>query len=550
MKFLEEHRLAITTLTPVHIGCGEDYTPTDYVIDEDALFAFDNAVVSQALSGRDRATLLKLVQRGTTGILQDLQKFFWEHRQPLMAISNHYLPVSSGVAALYQNRIGWIAAQEEGGRKVINRLEIERTFYNPVSQKPVIPGSSLKGAIRTALLDLINGGKPLSREETQNRNKNRDLQKRLFKFQSGKFEQDPMRLIHLADTEAVKSNATTGKIIFAVNRPRQERVNQHGSAGSGNSPRKPSLVTLLETVPESGLRAFGSRLTIQKVRRIKEKTPDRRWTMEDVAKACNRFYKPLLEKEMAMLRDRGYVSPDWYKRMGGLLTEMEPELDANRVMLLRVGKHSGAEAVTLNGVRNIKIRKGPKPPEYKPLPTTVWLGANTKDQSSEMTPFGWTLIEIDPPNTPPPFLENFADTGQHNDERRQWLEKAGQRIAKAQKELEKRRKQAQEKKENRIIEEKRKQEEVERLATMTDQQRELARLKKLYEEEKGRGQLRAGGQVAESTAKLLIEAPDWPESEDRHAAADLAERIYSEIGWGKGEKGPKRKQKTAKLRDS
>ncbi len=545
MKFLEEHKLEITTLTPVHIGCGEDYTPTDYVIDGEALFTFNSAVVSQVLSEHDRAELRKLVKgKQQDSMLQNLQKFFSKHRQPLMAKADHYLPVASGVATLYRDRIGQTAGQEEDGKKVINKLEIERTFYNPVSQKPVIPGSSLKGAIRTALLDLINDGKPLLPEEKQESrlnggDMNRKLQARLFEFRQGEFQRDPMRLVHLADTEAIKSDAVTSKILFAINCPRQERVNQQDQTGSRHSSSR--LKTQLETLPESELRAFSSHLTIQKVDQLSTDSEipatGLRWTMDQIAKACNRFYRPLLKQEMEMVWERQYVSRDWYKRMAELLAGIKPMLDANKVMLLCIGKHSGAEAVTLNGVRDIKICQ----------PKTIWLGTETKDQRSGMTPFGWALIEIDPPDTPPPSLENF--TGQHNDGRRQWLEKTRQRIAKAQEELESRKKQAEEKKENQLAEGKRKQKEAERLAAMTDQQRELEELRELFEEAKAKGSLRAQGPVAGLVAKLLRNAPDWPEKEDRHAAADLAERIYKEISMLKGKRGGERKEKIEKLRD-
>ncbi len=91
--------------------------------------------------------------------------------------------------------------------------------------------------------------------------------------------------------------------------------------------------------------------------------------------------------------------------------------------------------------------------------------------------------------------------------------------------------------------------EQEKLATMTDQQQKLEKLRKLFEEEKDRDQLRAGGQVTESAAKLLAEAPDWPEKADRYAAADLAEEIYKEMGVLKGKKGRERKEKIQKLRE-
>ena len=540
MKFLEEHRLEITALTPVHIGCGEDYTPTDYVIDEDALFAFNSAVVSQALPEHDRAVLLKLVQgEQQDDILQKLQRFFQERREPLMAKASHYLPVVSGVADLYRTQIGQTAGWEEGGKKVINKLEIERTFYNPINQKPVIPGSSLKGAIRTALLDSINSGNPLPREEEREQvstKKNRTLQRRLFK---GEFNSDPMRLVHLADTEVVKSDAITSKIIFAVNCPRKERT------GDSHA-KKSSLSTLLETVPESELRAFRSRLTIHKVGQIRaglKKIPATGlyWTMDQIAKACNRFYLPLLMQEMAMVRERKYVSPDWDERMKNLLVEIKPMLDANKAMLLRIGKHSGAEAVTLNGVRSTKINP----------PATVWLGADTKDRRSGMTPFGWMLIEVDPLDKPPELLENFC-LGQHNDDQRQWLEKTRQRIADARKKCEDRKIQAEEKRKNQLAEEKARREKTERLAAMTDPQRKLEELRNLFEEEKARGGPRPSGSVAESVAKLLSNASGWPKKEDKHAAADLAESIYmeKEMGLLKGKKGRERKEKIKKLRDS
>ena len=41
MNFLDTYDLVISTLSPVHVGCGEDYEPTNYVIDDDTLHAFD-----------------------------------------------------------------------------------------------------------------------------------------------------------------------------------------------------------------------------------------------------------------------------------------------------------------------------------------------------------------------------------------------------------------------------------------------------------------------------------------------------------------------------
>ena len=41
-NFLQTFRVAVTPLTPIHIGCGTDFEPTNYVIrDNDILYNFD-----------------------------------------------------------------------------------------------------------------------------------------------------------------------------------------------------------------------------------------------------------------------------------------------------------------------------------------------------------------------------------------------------------------------------------------------------------------------------------------------------------------------------
>ena len=290
MKFLEEHQLAITTLTPVHIGCGEDYTPTDYIIDDGALFAFDSAGVSDALSGNARAQLLKLVKGNQQEeVLKQIQKLLYEQRKALIAKSSHYLPVAKGVSDLYKKRIGQTAQLESSGKRVVNRLEIERTFYNPASQKPIIPGSSLKGAIRTALLDSINNGNSLPedevellgrRTEKEKKMANRKLQERLFQYRMKYLEKDPMRLIQLADSEILSEGTVASEIRFAVNRLRQEPKERQTKRTMAEDK---GLYQLLEALPEMGLRTYSSRLTIQKVNRLQQsdKLPEKSFLLDN-----------------------------------------------------------------------------------------------------------------------------------------------------------------------------------------------------------------------------------------------------------------------------
>jgi CRISPR-associated protein Csm5 len=59
-----------------------------------------------------------------------------------------------------------------------------------------------------------------------------------------------------------------------------------------------------------------------------------------------------------------------------------------------VGKHSGAESVTLNGVRDIKIlgKRGDQP-SYRPETTEKRFASPSKKAESGLLPFGWVWVE-------------------------------------------------------------------------------------------------------------------------------------------------------------
>ena len=592
MKFLHEYPLQITTLTPVHIGCGEDYTPTDYVIENGTLFAFDSTAVSDALPDITRKELHRMVKGKPRGnVLTQIQNLFYktENREALMTKTSHYLPVAAGAVDLYQRRIGKTAQHEDMGKKVINKLEIERTFYNPHNQLPVIPGSSLKGAIRTALLNSVNNGRSLTGEERHllrenpkaQQSANQKLQQRLFNY--SKLEYDPMRLIHVDDTHSVGNNNINTEIRFAVNRQRNER--KPGQANRSMAEDK-GLYQLLETLPELDVRKFRSRLLIQDVKSIgqADKLPDNKlhWTVEQIVQACNQFYRPLLKRELEVVSRRRYVSPEWERRMRKLLEGVNPLLDSNKAMLLRIGRHSGAEAVTLNGVRNIKIMQGKNKPKFESQPRTLWLVADAQGSRSEMVPFGWVLIEINPSYQPPVVLDGIDK--QSDDEKRQWLKKQQERISELQVKLDRDKSQKEKENQKQLNKQAAKQKEQERLAEQARQReaqkkaekakfdslpehrqyielldKSMVRLNSLFESLASTDTIEQVLRTYPPTSQIMIERDNVKRSanqlssgsieipaDKRMAVAELLERAYDLIGWY--EPGANKKQKTRQER--
>ena len=169
------------------------------------------------LSDSDRQQLLSIVNgKPDDSMLTKVQAFFHNHREKLLAFAMPPVPTASGVKSLYEKRIGKTAQHEGHGKRVINKLEIERTFYNPFDGKPLLPGSSIKGAIRTALLRWnINNGKVLIDRNERNKN---------FKRIVSTVNFIPIRCVlylSLMPAGKVSADKPACQVQFAVNRKRK-----------------------------------------------------------------------------------------------------------------------------------------------------------------------------------------------------------------------------------------------------------------------------------------------------------------------------------------
>jgi CRISPR-associated protein Csm5 len=393
--FLDHYTLKYTPLSPLHIGANESYEPGNYVIDEaaGALYSFDNHAALSGLSDSERQQLSAIVNgKPDDTMLTKVQAFFHNHREKLIAYANPAIPAASGVKVLYEKRIGKTAQHEGPGRRVINKLEIERTYYNPVDSTPLLPGSSIKGAIRTALLDSLNQEKPLQHQE-----RNQQLQERLLE---GKFATDPMRLVSIGDARwQGKTGKPACQIQFAVNRKRKP-VTKNGKLVQSQAEAK-SLYQLLECVAPHHYQSFSGSLTLQNIQSVAQdenKLPKQHlhWTAKAIADACNAFYMGLFWQEFNAMKERDYLKRNWVRQMEQLLGDgLLKRLHTGEAFLLRVGRHSGAEALTLNGIRSIKIMQGKgERPKWEKQPKTWWFAADDVSNKKEMLPFGWVLVEI------------------------------------------------------------------------------------------------------------------------------------------------------------
>jgi CRISPR-associated protein Csm5 len=559
--FLHTWQLAITPLSPLHIGTGEDYEPTQYVIDGERLFGFSPAAALRALPGAPREDLLRILGGPPdVALIKAVQGYFYRHRERLIPEAEYVIPVLPSIAAEYAARVGK-TAQQERDRDIINQLRIGQTFGNPATRRPILPGSSLKGAIRTALLDEVNDGSGLREVEDRRtgrmrKENNQELQQRLFHYKAGQFHLDPMRLVQLGDAADRRPAATIGtEIRYAVNRKRHEVL----KGGQEVRSQAENLRQVLECVPPLRPRAFHGSLALQDPGDLsgpKLPDPDLRWSLADLAGACNAFYRPILERELADLRSRGFLDTDWAATVEQILAQHEPALSANRAFLLRMGFHSGAESVTLNGVRDIKINMGRDPQtgktryEYHPFTKTIWLAARDIQDRRDLLPFGWVLVETVPTGQT---LADWPDTltaaalPAALDEA-EWIVSAQARQTELRARLAEQ--QLREQAQQEAAEQARREEEQQtaRLASLSAEARQIETLRGLLDRDRRANLKQPGGELSNTLAELLKVAQDtWPPAECA-ALADLAEEVYRFMGWPAKKKKEERQSQIQALR--
>ncbi|MGY6214202.1 RAMP superfamily CRISPR-associated protein [Methylolobus aquaticus] len=556
MNVVQTYRLHITPLSPVHIGTGQSYEPTNYVIEDEILYEFDTGSAMAALFDKDRQDLLKLSsQRPSQDLIKSLQRFFFERRDSLMAFAVNQVPVLPGVANLYGQRIGRAANSEAGGKEVLNRLEIDRTAFDPIARQPILYGSSLKGAIRTALLDKVNSCESLrvlrdKRTGKDRRENNLEFQQRLFQFRAGKFELDPMRLVQVADAKwDGGADLPSAQVHLAVNRKKSPVVDKQGKLVKAMGE---NLYQILECVSPWRYRAFCGQLNIQPVTALGSAAglpdPTLRFSAGAIADACNRFYRPLLKAENGILQARGFGDKQWLASIEKVLACSEKKAKGSNAFLLRVGRHSGAEAVTVNGARegNIRIKRGKgQRDEFRDAAKTLWLAADEKDQSRNLLPFGWVLIEIDDLAAPAeplneiarlcdPHLDASRIVAQRLVRTKERLEATRQALAAKRVEEETLRCQAAEREAEaaRLAEEQRS-----RLAALSDNQRRVEALRsELNPGSRNRG---PGHQLYNRLRLLIQEAGEWPES-DRKTLRDTAVTVFDWLGIKKDDSNRKK----------
>ncbi len=152
---LHTYHLRLTTLSPVHIGTGEVYEPTGFIIDEGKLYEFNPMEFYLALDGSTRKNLENLILNEQW---IDIIHFYRTQLDVAKKITFNQINIVPSVEKKYK------ALLNEDGTENTNQFLIEKTYIDPNTFTPVIPGSSLKGVL-TSLLKITDDDTIEKRQE-------------------------------------------------------------------------------------------------------------------------------------------------------------------------------------------------------------------------------------------------------------------------------------------------------------------------------------------------------------------------------------------------
>ncbi|SFM60379.1 type III-A CRISPR-associated RAMP protein Csm5 [Thermodesulforhabdus norvegica] len=360
MKVLESKELRIRIKSPVHVGCGEVYDPFSFIVDDQKreLLILDMSTFIKNLPPDLINEFSRICQKGTPDSLLEMYKFLRRIGERRDIVSKNgvvarRVSLVEGFINHYNEVVGAEVRNTNG--KVITKFAIERTAYDPIGGfKPIIPGSSIKGALRTAVLNVWKSKASLKNSYSDN--ESLQLEKDIL---GGSFSSDPFSLVKVSDFLPVGEVKT--KIVYAVNCKKAE-----GEEGKGPC-------QIFETVIEGEFKG-----TISVMRSLaRERGIKKPLSIEELLIASRKFYTGELKREVEEM-----------KKMKGVYFNWKSRFDLQKEVPLRIGRHSGAECVTIEGFRRIKIMGSNKKLDHA---TTLWL-ASADRKPKACAPFGWCVL--------------------------------------------------------------------------------------------------------------------------------------------------------------
>lgn len=352
----------LEVLTPVHIGSGTTLSPLEYVIRREGKTCTLHRIDLQSwlMEHASDESVQNIIAGGDISRIRRML----DEKVDASACSLSQSPVKDATLAdELQKAFG--GEQTGTSPRKDKTGDVAAALRNPLDQCLYIPGSSLKGAISTPLIDHLDKSPTLLKEALQ-REGSRGVQGRLTEM-FGSISNHAMQALKVSDVPAPFSAC-------AIFRSKE----QSRTPGKKGTPKPPCEAV----VP--GCDGMWGRFMLDSAGTEPAITLPRgkKVTFPELVRLCNNFYRTRFREEL----DNFYALPH-FREVRAALRDVEAVVTALKddAMLLRVGHYCHVECVTVK--EHLPATKKGK--NGHPLPF-----GTTRTLADGRLPFGWILLHF------------------------------------------------------------------------------------------------------------------------------------------------------------
>lgn len=349
----EHYTLTVEPVTCVHIGTGEQLSPLDYKIEDNLFVNFSSdSILKQIAADPKKSAEFERLSSG--GDMKALAGFF--HENAKKDDTNYSCHCTKEFLRNY--------AKNKDKDPLQNGSFVEQMYRQ--GMRPVIPGSSLKGAVRTAVLNhflsQVSDEKYYGLLDELNQYKNDNskkkfegkMQEKLLHFKNAK--NDPFRALQFGD--CVFDGGGT-QIVGALKNIKTDRSGEVVEHNTSQILAEAIKGYFMHDGTDANL-AGEARFALDVDLAEEKEAVSKKITIQDIVNACNYFYWREFKTEYEKFYKNACGSEcDAITKLHKELKAVAEDAQKQNQFIIRVGRWSQVEFVTFDeNFRSPKTRKG------------------------------------------------------------------------------------------------------------------------------------------------------------------------------------------------
>lgn len=341
--------IRLEILSPVHIGSGAMLSPLEYRIEQEPDGYYVYTIDYEAwLDSLSIAEAKDFTHRFAISDLKEIWKIFRDK-------------IDKEAFAIAKNK----CSKKAYGLSVKIK-DIVSATRNPLNAAMLIPGSSIKGAIRTAIIDHHDKNENLKNAMLRNEYKKQldSMFETTSEIASKEITENAFQALKVSDFELLPNESEFVKARMSeLDAVKDEKDN--------------GIKTICEVVPASKAYKFGKLCMSRFIENHNAsrsphiaKFPLNDWSFENLREVCNKFYSDRFNEDY----EKFYLKHHFVQTKH-FVDNLFGKIDVENAILLRIGHYSHIECMTVS--------------DYAPK---IKLFGNTRTLADDIYPFGWVLL--------------------------------------------------------------------------------------------------------------------------------------------------------------